>query len=69
MSSYRTVQGDMWDIIAHKVYGDEKKMNVLIEANPSYRDVYIFPAGAVLNVPDLEDRTEIQGTGSAPVWR
>lgn len=30
---YKTIQGDTWDGIAVKVYGDEKYMNELLEAN------------------------------------
>ena len=30
MNQYRTVQGDTWDMIAKKVYNDEKKMDILI---------------------------------------
>ena len=36
MNPYRTIQGDMWDGIAFKVYGSEAYMNVLLEANPEY---------------------------------
>lgn len=50
---YTTVQGDTWDIIALKMYKDERYMNVLLDANPSYNTTVIFPAGATLKVPDV----------------
>lgn len=39
---YKTIQGDTWDGIAVKVYGDEKYMNELLEANQAYREIIIF---------------------------
>lgn len=53
-STYTTVQGDMWDSIAKKIYDNELGMNALLEANEPYRDVVVFPAGVILNVPDYE---------------
>lgn len=52
MDNYTTIQGDMWDGIAKKLYGTEKAMNVLLEANQQYRSVVIFGAGIVLDVPE-----------------
>lgn len=54
MRSYRTIQGDTWDIIAYREYQSERLMSALLEANPDYVDVVIFPAGIVLNVPEVE---------------
>lgn len=54
--TYTTVQGDKWDGIAYKVYGDTKYTDVLISANYRHRYVYIFSAGIELDVPDVETR-------------
>ena len=35
-STYTTIQGDTWDLIAYKLYGEEKYMKNLIEANEEY---------------------------------
>lgn len=59
LKTYTTVQGDMWDSIAQKLYGAEEALNVLLEANQQYQEVVVFPAGLVLTVPDY----------SAPVSR
>lgn len=69
MDKYVTVQGDMWDGIAYKVYGDETKMSELIQANVRHKDIYVFPAGIELDVPETvsEDKAVISGT--VPVWR
>lgn len=43
-NTYSTVQGDMWDMISYRVYGSEKYVKILLEANPVYRNIAIFPA-------------------------
>ena len=48
MNPYRTIQGDMWDGIAFKVYGSEAYMNVLLEANQEYAQYVILPANLIL---------------------
>ena len=53
MRKYTTIQGDMWDGIARKVYGHERHMNVLLSANPEYRDIWVFPSDIVLKCPEV----------------
>ncbi|WP_297966664.1 tail protein X [uncultured Anaerovibrio sp.] len=63
--TYTTIQGDMWDLIAYKVYGNETYMTNLLEANEQYKDISIFPAGVVLACPDIQaKRSRI-----APPWK
>lgn len=52
MSTYTTVQGDMWDSIAYTQLGDVAYTDKLMNLNPEYRDIFIFPAGIVLTLPD-----------------
>ena len=60
MGTYTTIQGDVWDLIAWKLYGDEKYMKNLIEANWDYIDTVVFSSGTVLNVPEID---------GVPFWR
>ena len=56
--TYRTVQGDTWDLIALRMYpklGGEKLMDVLLEANSAWRDIVIFSANVMLAVPDVAE--------------
>ena len=53
-NTYTTVSGDTWDIVAYKAYGNEMYMDTLIKANIEYKDTYIFPAGVVLTLPEIE---------------
>lgn len=50
--TYRTIQGDMWDSIAYKVFGDRSYTGKLMQLNPQHKDYYIFPAGVTLTLPD-----------------
>lgn len=65
MSTLRTIQGDTWDWLAKKAYGNELLMNVLIAANPEHRMTSIFPAGVEITVPDVETTAR----SSPPPWR
>ena len=55
MSTYTTIQGDVWDAIAYKVYGDSKYMGFLMDANPDKITIVVFGAGVVLIIPDLPE--------------
>ena len=57
MSTYVTVSGDMWDKIAHDQMGSERYTDQLIWANLAYRDVYVFPAGVTLVIPETPEET------------
>lgn len=64
-STYMTSQGDTWDLIAYDLYGDEKYMHYLIEANWPLLDILVFSSGTMVNVPDIpEDAIE-----DVPFWR
>jgi len=66
-SSYRTVQGDMWDTIAYRLWGNEHLSHRLLAANPAYRNQVIFPSGVVLAVPALT--TEQTSQAVDPPWK
>lgn len=64
-STYMTSQGDTWDLMAYNLYGAEKYMRYLIEANWPLLDMLVFPSGIKINVPDIpEDAAE-----DVPFWR
>ena len=62
---YTTIQGDTWDIVAYKVYGNEMYMDTLMKANLEYKDIFIFPAGIVLSLPEID----LQVSESLPPWK
>lgn len=63
--TYTTTQGDMWDSISYKVYGDEKYMGFLMQNNLELLDIFIFGAGTEITVPELESEKE----SDMPSWR
>lgn len=64
MRSYRTAQGDTWDIVSFKFYGSEKKVAELIDSNSAHRETVIFDANVTLSIPDLV----VVSTAPAPPW-
>ena len=63
--TYTTTQGDIWDLIAKRLYNDEASINVLLEANQRYADMVVFPAGVELDVPEYTAPL----TSMLPPWR
>lgn len=68
MDTIITIQGDTWDTIARRAYGDEKAAQALMEARENIRllDYQIFP-GVHVAVPVLPEETQ-QDSG-LPEWR
>ena len=68
MRTYITTQGDTWDFIAMKMYpklGAEKLMDILLDYNPDYIDIVIFPAIVVLSVPEISEPV----VSNLPAWK
>lgn len=68
MATVTTKQGDTWDILAKDAYGNELFMDILIKANISHRKTVIFPAGVVLEVPEI-DTTSAEYDVNLPIWK
>ena len=62
---YTTVQGDMWDSIAYTQLGSVSHTDKLMNANLQYREIYLFPAGIVLTLPEVKE----QASRSLPPWK
>lgn len=54
MRTYVTKSGDMWDLIAYQQLGSTSYTGLLINANLEHRDIYLFPSGVVLKLPEIE---------------
>lgn len=52
-NTYTTTQGDAWDTIAYRLFGEERLAHLLMQANPEHMDVLMFPAGVLLTVPKV----------------
>jgi len=64
---YITKDGDRWDLIAYRLYGDPYVYDALLLYNPQYSHMPVLPAGIELTVPELEYEEDI--TEVAPPWQ
>lgn len=53
--TYVTQSGDTWDLIAYRIYGNERCMSDLIEANIDLRNTVIFTADIKLRIPEISN--------------
>lgn len=65
MSTYTTVQGDMWDSIAYRELGSEAYTDKIMAMNPQYLDFITLPAGLVLQLPEAT----IPTAEDLPPWK
>lgn len=66
MEIYKAKTGDMWDGIAYKLYGDEKKSTDIMAVNPRLVDIIVFKGGEKINLPD--NVASVDNSTLAP-WR
>ena len=64
--TYKTIQGDTFDSIAFKLWGEEKYMKELIQANLDYADVLVFSPNVELTIPEVEEGWDPE---DLPFWR
>lgn len=62
---YTTIEGDTWDLIAKKVYGDESKTDFLMENNIKLLDILVFSGGVAVETPPLP----VEKSMLLPDWR
>lgn len=65
MNTYRTIQGDTWDIIAHTQLGSTDYTDQLISANLEHVGKLLFPAGITLRLPEITSRPSV----NLPPWK
>lgn len=63
-----TTEGDRWDLIAHRYYGDASRLTPLAEANEHLRLLPVLPSGLLLRVPILDDDADLL-PDEVPPWK
>lgn len=63
--TYTTKQGDMWDSIAYSQMGSCSYTDKLIQHNQEHHSVFVFPAGVVLQIPEVDTEEH----ADLPPWR
>ena len=64
--TYTTIQGDMWDSICYKALGSTAYVDRLMTLNTEYIGYYTFPAGVVLELPEIDAD---EAAGALPPWK
>lgn len=57
MATTLSRMGETWDMVARRVYGNERFMNVLIAANINLRHIVLFPCGMEIVTPKIDTRS------------
>lgn len=66
-TTYTTIEGDRWDTIAFKAYGDATKYSAIVQANPFVPKGVVLPSGITLYIP-VEDRPSVNKS-LLPPWK
>jgi phage tail protein X len=66
-TQYTTIEGDRWDTVAYKAYGDPMLFPQIAEANRGIPLDVVFIAGVKLRVPIL-DAVSVD-TNLLPPWK
>lgn len=65
IKTYTTISGDMWDKIAYNEMGSVLYTDKLMKVNAKYAETYVFPAGVVLTIPEVENEEDLE----LPPWK
>ncbi|MBR8701478.1 hypothetical protein IX317_002127 [Fusobacterium sp. DD29] len=66
---YRTENGDTWDLIAYKIYGNELFMHDLMRANVNLIDIAVFDANIPIIVPLKSPTIDTNADANLPPWK
>lgn len=66
---YTTIEGERWDNVAWKAYGNAAKVNEIIASNPDVQITDRIPAGTVLNIPIVEEEEVLTDLELLPPWK
>ena len=64
-----TTEGERWDQLAWRYYGDPYRYEPLIAGNPDVLIVPVLPGGLTLRVPFLGEEIEELAAESLPPWK
>lgn len=64
-----TADGDRWDLLAWRYYGEATGYERIVAANPGVALSPVLPSGLTLNIPVLEEPPATLATaGGLPPW-
>ena len=62
---YIAESGDTWDSISFKIYEDEFKVELLMNANKELMHIFVFGGGERVKIPELPEDVN----NALPDWR
>ncbi len=62
--TYLTENGDMWDSIARKTLGDERRVPLLHEVNRELIKIVVFKEDIAIKIPKITETED----GDLPLW-
>ena len=62
---YIAESGDTWDSISFKIYEDEFRIELLMNANKDLMHIFVFGGGEKVKIPELPEDV----SSSLPDWR
>ena len=62
---YIAESGDTWDSISFKIYEDEFKVELLMNANKDLMHIFVFGGGERVKIPELPEDVN----NALPDWR
>lgn len=68
-TEYVTTEGERWDNIAWKAYGDANQMVRIIDANPTVAIYDVLPGGIRLSIPVISRPTVTTPAEKLPPWK
>jgi phage tail protein X len=67
--NYTTVEGERWDSVSFRVYGDAGLSKIIAEANPNVLITDVLAAGTKLDIPILEEMQTLPNSELLPPWQ
>jgi phage tail protein X len=59
-TQYTTIEGDRWDTIALKAYGEQTRFSIIQAVNPNVPSTDVFEGGIRLLIPIIEDNSRFE---------
>ncbi|KAF0205490.1 MAG: hypothetical protein FD173_933 [Gallionellaceae bacterium] len=63
-----TTEGERWDQLAYRYYGDAFAYERIVVANPDIPLMLVLPGGLELAIPVIEE-SDVIATGELPPWK
>lgn len=68
MTGYITSDGDRWDLLAHRFYGNAYMYELIIRGNPGVELLPVLAGGVRLNIPEAGTAARARGA-KLPPWK